>query len=85
MKTVLEELEKDILKLMESKCYINPNNVARDIIDLINFYKEEEKYHLIRAHDKGIQRFCYHDPERHGNEIPKGEQYYKDEYKNVLI
>ena len=55
MKTVLEELEDDIKKLMESKCYINPSNVAKDIIDLINYYKGKEKQQIIDAvnsHDK---------------------------------
>ena len=55
MKTVLEELEDDILKLMENKCYINPSNFARDVIDLINYYKEKEKQQIIdsvNSHDK---------------------------------
>ena len=47
MKTVLEELEDDIKKLMESKCYINPSNVAKDIINLINYYKKKEKQQII--------------------------------------
>ncbi len=36
---VLTNLEEDIHKLYNSKCYLNPNNVFKDIINLIEFYK----------------------------------------------
>lgn len=83
MKTVIEELENDIIKLSESKCYINPNNVIKDVLYLLEHYKEKEKYHLIRAHDKGIQRFCYHDSDN--ADIPKGEEYYNEVYNEFNL
>ena len=70
MKTVLEELEEDIYKLKESKCYINPNNFARDVIDLINYYKEKEKLQIAQAFDFGYDR-----------DDMSGEDYFNDIYK----
>jgi hypothetical protein len=72
MKTVLEELEEDIYKLKESKCYINPNNFTRDVIDLINYYKEKEKQQIAQAFDFGYDR-----------DDMSGEDYFNDIYKNI--
>ncbi len=72
MKTVLEELEEDIYKLKESKCYINPNNFARNVIDLINYYKEKEKQQIAQAFDFGYDR-----------DDMSGEEYFKHTYGTV--
>lgn len=72
MKTVLEELEEDIYKLKESKCYINPNNFAMDVIDLINYYKEKEKQQISQAFDFGYDR-----------DDMTGDEYYNNMCKTV--
>jgi len=75
MKTVLEELEEDIYKLKESKCYINPNNFARDVIDLINYYKEKEKKQIIDAFDAANSEIHNED-----GSFKTGEQYYNETF-----
>lgn len=72
MKTVLEELEEDVNILQESKCYMNPNNVIKDVIGLINYYKEKEKKQISQAFDFGYDR-----------DDMSGDEYYSNTYKNV--
>ena len=89
MKTVLEELEEDIYKLKESKCYLNPNNFASDVIDLINYYKEKEKNNLIDFHIEVMKIGLINEGEKKWTDsyAPKikevATKYYYDTYKTV--
>lgn len=42
---------------------------------------EKEKQQIIDAYDNGRIDFVKYDPERHGNESPKAEQYYNSTFK----
>jgi len=43
---------------------------------------EKEKQQIIDAGDKCISNYLRHEPERHGNVMPSGEQYYEQTFKN---
>jgi hypothetical protein len=93
MKTELQELiemyNNDIIKLKENFKLTESILIVREISTLehvvtnLESRLDKEKYHLIKAYEKGIQDFCTYEPERHGNERPKGEQYFNSTYKTV--
>lgn len=74
METAIQEAFRKI----EEEFNIKIHPVAKEI------YLEKEKQQIIESYDLGIKDFCNHDPERHGNEIPSGEQYYNEHYKNKI-
>jgi hypothetical protein len=47
-----------------------------------NEFLEKEKKQIIDAGNKCISNWVMHDPERHGNHIPNGEDYYNSAFKN---
>lgn len=53
MKTLFEQLEQDIYILQKNKTFISTSNLARDIIDLINYYKTKEKNQILDAYIEG--------------------------------
>ena len=81
-KTAIEEL---IEKLYESYNWKHSTFQEKaGIASCINKAKrmlEKEKSQIITAYDKGKSDFANYEPERHGNESPKGEKYYNNKFK----
>ncbi|WP_241287525.1 hypothetical protein [Chryseobacterium indologenes] len=52
------------------------------MLDRGNEFLEKEKKQIIDAGNKCISNWVMHDPERHGNNIPNGIDYYDSTFKN---
>ncbi|WFB67054.1 hypothetical protein [Chryseobacterium sp. WX] len=53
-----------------------------NLLEKGNDFLEKEKKQIIEAVNKGISNWVMHDPERHGNHIPNGKDYYYSTFKN---
>lgn len=70
--TPIMELETDVKKLIETKCYLSVTNFSNDILNLIEYYKEKERQMVVDAYLAGsASEFS----------IDADEQYYNETFK----
>ena len=78
MKTAMQELIQDILNSNpDVKVYDLQNILRRDMVK----YLKNDRINLINSYQKGVEDFANYDPERHGNKIPNGEDYFNETFK----
>lgn len=69
--------------MQELKDWLNTPDgfyLSSKLDDKIDELIEKEKKQIIDAGNECISKWCLHNCERHGNEMPSGEQYYNQTY-----
>ena len=74
--TPMMELELDVKKLIETKCYLSVTNFSNDILNLIEYYKEKERQMVIDAYIHGELNLTSMNPV-----IITAEEYYNETFK----